>query len=170
PPMRYLFSGILILTAAATLIKVQGLRPHEVGLTLEKPLVQAVIPFTGIPLGIIEYQILKPPILASNLPINQWIALALAIIFSTGFVEELVFRGIIQNSAIQALGTKTGLLGASIIFAALHIGWYSIPDLVFVFSAGLFFGILVLKTRSILGVSLSHGIVNILLFMILPIQ
>jgi membrane protease YdiL (CAAX protease family) len=50
----------------------------------------------------------------------------------------------------------------------LHVGWLSILDLLFVFSIGLFFGFVVLKTGSIMGVSISHGITNVVLFLVAP--
>ncbi len=79
-----------------------------------------------------------------------------------------MFRGIMQRNAIEAFGEKGGLIGVALVFAALHIGWLSLPDLVFVFSVGLFYGYMVLKTGNIMGVTLSHGITNIVLFMVAP--
>jgi len=73
-----------------------------------------------------------------------------------------------QKNAIEAFGERVGLICVAVVFASLHIGWLSIIDLVFVFSIGLFYGFLTLKTGNIIGVSLSHGITNIVLFMIAP--
>jgi len=61
-----------------------------------------------------------------------------------------------------------GLLYTSLLFTALHIGWNSFYDLIFVFSVALFYGYTFQKTRSIVGVTLSHGISNTFLFLIIP--
>ena len=94
---------------------------REAGITFKKPLAQAGIALTGIPFGFIEYQVLKPKPLAIGLSSTDLILLAIALIFSTGLVEELVFRGVIQKNATKALGEKMGIAGVSAIFAALHI-------------------------------------------------
>jgi len=37
--------------------------------------------------------------------------------FSTSFVEELVFRGVLQSSAVKAVGERAGLVGVTAVFA-----------------------------------------------------
>ena len=164
----YLVVSIPVFAATATMMRIQGIGLRDVGITLKKPLAQTGIALTGIPFGIIEYFILKPQPLAADLTFRELILLAIALIFSTGFVEELVFRGTLQNSAVKALGEKAGIIGVTAVFAALHIGWLSILDVAFVFAIGLFFGFSTLKTGSIIGVSLAHGITNVLLFLAMP--
>lgn len=164
----YPASGTLMLTAAIAVIRVQGYSLRDVGLTLERPAVQACLGLTGIPLGALEYLILRPEPLAWGLSMTGYALLAFAIAFFTGFVEELVFRGVMQGAAVRTLGWKPGLLGVSIIFAVLHIGWFSALDMLFVFAVGLIFGYAVLKTGSLIGASISHGLTNVGLFMIYP--
>lgn len=48
------------------------------------------------------------------------------------------------------------------------MGFLSWPDIVFVFVVALFFGWVVQRTGSILGVALAHGITNIVLYLIAP--
>jgi len=91
------------------------------------------------------------------------------IIIATGFAEELLYRGLIQKNAENVMGKYYALLFASLLFTALHMGWTSNLDLIFVFLVALFYGYIFQKTRSIIGISLSHGISNILLFLVLPL-
>lgn len=169
PPYAwYLVAGIPMLVSALTVIRIQGLHLKDVGITLSRPKIQLAIAFTGIPFGVLEYYILKPAPLMANFTILGFVLLALGFIVATGFVEELVFRGVFQNSAVKAFGTTTGLLLVSIVFAVLHIGWLQVLDVVFVFTIGLFFSVLTLKTGSIAGVSLSHGLTNVFLFLVMP--
>jgi membrane protease YdiL (CAAX protease family) len=164
----YLVAGVPMLIATVMVMRLQHLKLADVGLTVKKPALQLVITFTGIPFGIAEYFILKPNPFAVNFSALNFILLALGIIVATGFVEELVFRGVFQNNAVKIFGEKAGLLGVTAIFAVLHIGWLQVLDVVFVFVIGLFFGVLALKTGSIAGVSLSHGLTNVFLFLVMP--
>jgi len=164
----YTVASIPVLAAALTAIRVQGLGLRDVGLTFSKPIVQACIALTGVPFGVVEYFILKPEPLASNLPMPEYSLLAIALVFSTGFVEELVFRGVLQRSAVEALGEKAGVLGVTAVFATMHVGWLNALDVLFVFAIGLLFAVLTLKTGSIVGVSLSHGLTNVILFLAMP--
>ena len=61
-----------------------------------------------------------------------------------------------------------GIVYVSFIFAILHMGFLSWLDIAFVFLVALFFGWMVKKTGSLLGVTLSHGITNILLYLVVP--
>lgn len=161
-------SGAAILAAAAALMRLQGLGLRDVGLTFRRPLAQLALCLAGVPLGALEYLILRPEPLAQGLPPVGCALLALALILFTGLAEELVFRGIMQGAAVRAVGWRAGLLSVNAIFASLHLGWLSALDVAFVFFVGLIFGYVVLKTGSIVGAGISHGLVNVSLFIIVP--
>jgi len=164
----YIVVNIPVLVAVLAMMRVQGIGFKDAGIKFSKPLVQTVIALTGIPLGFIDYLILKPESIAQGLPFWNLTLLAIGLGLTTGFVEELVFRGLMQPSAVEVFGERLGLIGVAAVFAALHIGWLSMIDLAFVFSIGLFYGFATLKTGNIVGVSLSHGITNIVLFLVAP--
>jgi membrane protease YdiL (CAAX protease family) len=154
--------------AVYTIMKNQGLTRQHIGLIWGNKKVQFLIALTGIFLGTIEYIILQPkPLIAVLNPVNLIIA-SIILIISTGLAEELLFRGIIQKNAENVFGIFLGLLYTSILFTALHIGWNNIYDLIFVFAVAMFYGYAFQKTRSIVGVTLSHGISNTFLFLIVP--
>ncbi len=56
----------------------------------------------------------------------------------------------------------------SLLFTVMHLGFLSLIDVVFVFLVALFFGRVVKKTGSLLGVTLAHGATNIILHLIAP--
>lgn len=156
----------LFVTAALT-SRLLGVRWADLGVSLRGLGWQIPIALTGLVLGYVEYRILKPQALVATF---TWQAIwlpALILLISTGFFEELVFRGLMQSTAMRVLG-RFGLPFIALVFAALHIGYKSLLDVVFVFAVGLFFGWIVLKTRSIVGVTLAHGLTNITLFLIMP--
>ena len=122
----------------------------------------------GIPLGIGEYFILQP---APAFPYFEVKYLLRDMVYMLCFVsigEELLFRGLIQRDLVSVFGWKGGLLGASALFAIMHLTWRSIPELVFVFLAGLILGALYLKTKSLIAPIVAHGITNVILVAVLP--
>ena len=90
------------------------------------------------------------------------------IFFATGFSEELIFRAILLKRAVEGLGQRGGLLYVTAIFASLHIFFLNGVDLVFVFAVGLFYGVVVLVTRNLWGVILSHSLGNVILYLVAP--
>ena len=110
--------------------------------------------------------------MATELTWQKVLPPALIIIVCTGFVEEFIFRGVLQRTAIEAFGWR-GIAYISALFAILHMGhrgpfpW--IVDVVFVFAVALFFGWVVKKVGSLFGVTLAHGITNVLLLIVFPL-
>src|SRR6267378_4211575 len=92
----------------------------------------------------------------------------LVIFLATGLSEELIFRGILLKRAVEALGERSGLLYVTALFASLHIFFLSAADLVFVFAVGLFYGVVVLRTKNLWGAILSHSLGNVMLYLVAP--
>lgn len=172
-PVPELFQLILvaitIFAISYTLIKAQGLTIKDAGLNSNHILVQILVASTGILFGIVEYHILEPQLLITTLNIQSLIIGSIILIITTGFAEELLFRGIIQQNAQNALGAVSGILYVALLSAALNIGQNSFLDLIFVFLVGIFYGYIFYKTRSIVGISLAHGISNMFLLLIIPL-
>jgi membrane protease YdiL (CAAX protease family) len=163
----YVIIAVPLFIAVYLVSRRLGYTRWEIGLNCNKWPFQILIALTGIPLGIIEYYILKPKPLVSSLAWQGLLLPILILIVGTGFVEELCFRGVIQHSAEAAIG-RWGWVYVAVLFSIMHIGYLSVLDLAFVFGVGLYFGIVVDKTRSILGTSLAHGIANVMLYLIVP--
>ena len=163
--------SVPLLVSVVAVAYVQRLRPRDLGLgirRMEEIPLQIIIALTGIPLGLLEYAILQP------LP---WIAVGsvgaiavggLVIFLATGLSEELIFRGILLKRAVEALGERSGLVYVTALFASLHIFFLSGYDLVFVFAVGLFYGVVVLKTKNLWGAILSHSLGNVMLYLVAP--
>lgn len=156
-----------LLAAAMVVIRLLRLRREEIGITPGFIPVQLGIALTGPGFGIIEYFILKPSPLVEELTWQSVWLPSLVFIFAVGFVEELIFRGVIQRCVTLSWGGK-GIFYISLLFALLHMGFFSWLDIVFVFGIAVFFSWVVNKTGSLLGVTLSHGLANIVLYLIAP--
>jgi len=168
--IQYWYGAVAVPLMIATIVvaRMIGLSRRQLGLVSGHLPTQLLIGSSGFALGGIEYLILSPEPLIDGF---SWVAIlvpALILFVGTGFMEELLFRGVIQSTAWESLGARFAVWYVATIFAVLHIGYESILDVVFVFAVAVFFGWIVLKTKSILGVTISHGITNIGLFLFFP--
>jgi membrane protease YdiL (CAAX protease family) len=91
---------------------------------------------------------------------------ALTLLIFTGIVEELAFRGVMQRAANTL--ASYGWIYIAAIYSLIQIGQGSAFHCLFVFAIGLLFGWTVKNTGSIIGVGLSHGLINIGLFLVFP--
>ena len=163
-----------LLVAAVVVIRILGYRRGEVGLSLKSLPIQLGVASTGLLFGWLEYYILRPEAMITQLTWSEVLPLALILLVCTGFVEEFIFRGVLQRSAVESFGWR-GIIYISLLFATVHLIHYSevgltmvLIDIALVFAIAMFFGWVVKRTGSLLGVTLSHGITNIMLFLIIP--
>ncbi len=163
----YLIISIPLFVATFLAARTLEFSGQSIGLNLRRFPVQILVGLTGLAFGYLEYLILKPEPLAEALTWEQLWLPALVLLVCTGLGEELIFRGVMQRAATDVLG-ELDVLYVSAVFAVLHIGYQSLLDVLFVFWVALFFGWVVARTGSLLGVALSHGLTNIALFLIVP--
>jgi membrane protease YdiL (CAAX protease family) len=156
-----------LLVASIVVVRTLGYKWGEVGFNFKSLPVQLGIASSGLLFGWVEYFILRPEALITQLTWSEVWPLALILLAFTGFAEEFAFRGVLQRSAMGVLGWR-GIIYVSVLFAIMHIGFQSVLDVVFVFGVAMFFGWAVKKTGSLLGVTLSHGLTNIMLFLVIP--
>ncbi|MGF7119206.1 tetratricopeptide repeat protein [Methanobacterium oryzae] len=168
PLYRFFIIAIPLFAASFMIIRIQKLNRVNLGLTLGNIPIQLTIALSGLFLGFIEYLILKPAPLIPHFNFIAVLSAGFIILISTGLAEELLFRGIIQKNIENVYGNIFGLLYASLLFTSLHIGWNSAFDWAFVFMVALFYGYVFQKTRSLFGITLSHGISNSMLFLVMP--
>ncbi len=165
---QFLIIAIPLFAASFALMRAQGINRKRVGLVKGNLKVQLIIALTGPFLGFIEFNILHPLPLIHTFDAFNLLFGGIILLIATGLAEELLFRGIIQKNAEDVLGMVMGLLYTALLFTSLHIGWNSILDLVFVFCVAIFYGYAFQKTRSLLGITISHGISNSVLFLVMP--
>jgi membrane protease YdiL (CAAX protease family) len=169
----FMLVSIPLFIAIFTCMWLQGLHGADVGFALPKlkymPLEAGMILF-AVALGIAEYMILRPNPLPVSGKLNLIIA-SLLLTICTGFLEELAFRGLLQYNAVRVMSKWRGILIVSAIFGVLHLGnvspWHL--DCFFAGAVGLIFAVVRDKTGSLYGISFAHGIINITLFLIVPL-
>lgn len=163
----YLIISVPMLVGIFGVITALNLQPGEVGLTVGAIRLQGVVALTGILFGLVEYFILRPEPLILALRWQEIIVPVLVLLVATGLVEELAFRGVMQRASGEVLG-PWGWVFVAALFTLVQIGHLSALHCLFVLPVALFFGWMVKRTGSILGVSLSHGLLNVGLYLIFP--
>ncbi len=167
-PGAYVAIGIILLIVAFLILHLAGIKPSQVGLISGKFLMlQLVFGTVGIGIGFIEYLILRPEPMASSFSFLSILVPALVLFVFPGFTEEFLFRGLMQHAS-SGINKSVGFLYIALLYAVLHIGYKSWLDLIFIFLVGLLFSVLVEKTRSIVGVTMAHGLASICLFLVFP--
>ena len=122
----------------------------------------------GIVLGTGEYFILRPAPAFPAFEVKYLIRDMIYMLLFVGLGEELLFRGLLQRDLAKVFGVKGGLILASLIFAVMHLTWRSLPELAFVFIAGLILGALYWKTKNLALPIIVHGANNVMLVAVLP--
>jgi membrane protease YdiL (CAAX protease family) len=124
----------------------------------------------GFALGWGEYNVIHPQLLTPGANIKDILILAVTMIFFVGFVEEFIFRSSLQTVLEERLGSIAGLLLASVIFGFMHSGYQLPQELLYVSFAGVIFGLLFWLTKSLPIIALAHGVTNISLFLVVPLE
>jgi membrane protease YdiL (CAAX protease family) len=164
---RYAAVSLLLLIGATIMTRQLALSRFNVGLCRGNLFIQLMLLGIGPALGLIEYLILRPaPLLIFATWHEIWLPALILVIF-TGFSEEFIFRGLLPAVGAPVLGRWT-ICYSALLFAVMHVGYRSTANILFVFTIGLLFGQIVHWGGSILGVSLTHGLTNVGLLLIIP--
>jgi uncharacterized protein len=163
----YPIISVPLLVSALLVIRQLRMSRLELGLHPGNLLIQLMLMGGGLGIGAAEYALLGESQLIVAFSWNALTLLAVLLLLLTGFVEELIFRGLLQAAALPALG-RWALIYVSLLFAALHIGYLSVSVVAFAFGLGLILACAARWGRSIMGVALAHGLANITLFILMP--
>ena len=155
---------ISLLAGSLILITVLGISLEEVGMLLRDPILQIVCIIAGPFIGYLEWMLLMPSGLEPPIPASLILMLA-------AFTDELIFRGIIQQSVERAMKNPLfAILLTSTLYATFFVSYASgLWLILLVFLTSIFFGYVVSKSGSIAGVLISHALLNIFYLVICPI-
>ncbi len=187
---RYVLIAAPLFVAALLAKDLLGYTFAEIGLHFRGMYLQLGIGLSGIAFGVAAYPLIRPQPLFDHFSLPDLWPAALVILICTGFVEEFVFRGLVLstlrenlgqlgtitvNQLVPVLGRKqlvtvlpVGTIVAALAYAVLFVGYRSVVLLLFIFGVALFFSGIVNRTQSIIGVALSHGLLNITLYLFMP--
>lgn len=118
----------------------------------------------------VEYSFLQPEAMIPLWNPQNLFVLSVVMLLFVSLAEELLFRGILQQSFEESLGTIPGLLLASILFGVVHSGYALLPEIGYAVGIGLILGLLYDWTESLALVTIVHGTANVVLFALIPFQ
>lgn len=81
------------------------------------------------------------------------------------FLEEIVFRGLIQGALDRAVG-RVSIPLSTLLFIGAYVSAVPVSRLPFITLVGLYFGLCAWKTQCVLGISFAHAVMNLGLFVI----
>jgi uncharacterized protein len=167
PLFWFLLIGAPLLTAVVLIARYIHFSPVDAGIwgwSLQQGLVAA----TGIPLGIIAYVAFHPVPVVKSHDIPYLIIGAGILVVFLGLLEELIFRALLQPCLCSLYGATRGVLLTAAVSAVFSSGSRSPVTILFTFGVAAGYGWLVYSKRSIMGVAISHGIIGIMAFLVLP--
>lgn len=117
-----------------------------------------------------EYGLITPEALVTSLSRSDLVLLAVVMVVFVGFVEEFLFRGLLQGTLETRFGLIPGLLLASGVYGLVHAAYGEPTMLLFAGAVGLLFGVVYTVTDSLVLVSVMHGLQNVFLFGVIPLD
>jgi uncharacterized protein len=161
--------GIPLSLATVAAVRATGLTGRD--LALQWPgwsiFLQLLVGVSGLGLARIVYPFLPPQSVVTDWTLPGLWLLVLGL-FLTGLLEELIFRGLLQQTVAAVIGKWGAILYVTLAFTAFYVGDRSLPMLLFVGATGFFFSWFVATTQNLWGVILAHALINIGLFLIFP--
>lgn len=161
---------ILMLFPAYLVIRYQGLDLSHIRVPFKK--IPAYLLLSCVAGAIIawgEFQIIRPESLIPDFSLLNILKLCLIMLFVVGFVEELIFRFLLQTRMEFNFGDLKGLIIASLLFGSMHSGYSNAYEILYASFVGILIGYAFQKTGSLALVTLTRGFVNIFLFGLIPL-
>lgn len=130
---------------------------------------QAAVAVTGLPLSLVAFSILRPDPLVESFTWSAFLAAGAMLLVFTGFVEEVLFRGLVQGAFLELFGQPRAIALTSAFFAAVYLGSRSALYVAFMGFVGLVFGWAAATTRALVGVSVAHGLLTVGAILVWPL-
>jgi uncharacterized protein len=162
----YVLTSIPLIAGAVTAIQVLELKWSDVGLIRPQHgtwSLTIVVGVSGLFIGFGEYVLLGPSLIFTQVSVQDLMLAVIILFIGTGVVEELIFRGILQRTATQAIRFWPGAIVVSLLFAVMHVGHGSWLNVGYIFLVAMYFALVRRQTGSLFGVILAHTLANFVL-------
>jgi len=84
-----------------------------------------------------------------------------------GFIEELLFRGVIYRAFDEWRGARWAIWGSALMFGVYHAGWQGVAA-VGTLLFGVIFAVICWRAGSIVGLIVVHGLMDVSASLMLP--
>jgi uncharacterized protein len=149
--------GAPLLPALAVAARAYGYSASSLGLGRGRILTQLAVAATGGPLGLAAYEILRPAPVVRHLDGSHLVFGSLTLLVFAAFIEELVFRGLLQRAALGVFGAA-GVVLVNVVYGVTAIGSLSAGYAVFVGLMGCWFSIASRRSGCLWGVIGAHAL------------
>jgi membrane protease YdiL (CAAX protease family) len=92
------------------------------------------------------------------------------LVFPIGPSEEIYWRGLIQRRFAEKFGPNGGLLIATSAYALVHLPTLNLPLILTALLGGLVWGYVYKQTKSLVPVTVSHVLFDLLIFVVAPLS
>lgn len=159
---------VFLLMSTWMIVRSQNLSLDDLGMTWDKA--ELIIPgmVIGLVLGVIQY-ILALESLTYDPTIRNYILVVLTTGLLVGFVEELIFRGLIQRWVSQVFNDWIAIIGVSILFGFMHSVWLAPLDIVFAGVVSVFLGWAYASSNNLWFITSIHAMINVGGFLLAPL-
>ena len=164
----YILVSLILFLAVLIYAQTLGITRSNLRVNLNNWPVQLFMGLGGVLIGAGEYFLFGTSLSSDSIRQFSSIPLGVVALLVYGFVEELIFRGLLQHVMEKILGDVVAWVYIAAVYAVLTLGSFSWPFMAVSFGVSLLFSWVVWRTKSILGVSLAHGLASITMFLILP--
>lgn len=167
---RYFYVYIPLFIPIFLIIRHQSFSSVQLGLSFKKFVLYLPLSVViGLLIAEAEFFIVPVVPLVPNISFYNMVDIVLIMIFCVGLVEELIFRSLIQTRLEGVFGTTVGLIATSLLFGVMSSVYGTGSGVLFASLVGLILGYMFIKTRSLPFVALTHGLVNVFLFSLIPL-
>lgn len=171
--LAYLVTFSITIGFALWIVIARGAKKPIIRFSLRK--VDPTVVLWGLILIIVTAVVIEPILalfpdtnvdLLRNITTSGGWAMVTSIILAP-FLEEILFRGIIQENVTREYGGLIGVVFASLLFALAHI---TVPQQAAnAFFMGLILGYIYIKTQSLLPVIIIHGLNNAIAYIMMSL-
>ncbi|MEW6662368.1 MAG: CPBP family intramembrane glutamic endopeptidase [Bacillota bacterium] len=100
---------------------------------------------------------------------GEAIIIALVLLFITSPAEEIFWRNFLQRWAMERFGEPIGWIFGSLVYAGVHISSGNFMLVMAALVAGLFWGFIYWKEKSVVPVIISHAFWTTSIFILFPV-
>ncbi|HEX5038607.1 MAG TPA: CPBP family intramembrane glutamic endopeptidase [Candidatus Limnocylindria bacterium] len=143
--------GVPAFLAIVLALRAERVDPELIGFVVPPDAAVVVLSTAaGIPIGLLGWLALRPPPMVTALsPLSVAVAIVVTLVFIVA-LQELLFRGVIQGLALDAIGSSTVAVGISTAaYTIMLLGSLSAPFVILSCAFALGLGLTVERTGSI---------------------
>ena len=155
----YAAVGLPVLAGAFLASRLTDEPAERMGVSVWRLKFDVVLTILGFPAGFLGYLLLRPAALLTDADPASVLAAMIVLAIFGGFLEEVVYRGVLQAVAVDAFGSRrAGILFTATLGAWMYWGSGSLPFMIAIWLLGLGYGVALMRGASLWGIAASHTV------------